>query len=112
MMSRCEEENDEGNLDNRQEGEPQQKDVHEGIRMSGPWHFQSEGAQDNSEEPSFFCCKPKAVCVYLCVCVRACFLSAECADDALISGYALLCPECTRCKEESSWYFPLNVYWR
>lgn len=71
MMSRCEEEDDEGNLDNRQEGEPQQEDVDEEI-LSGPWHFHSEGAKVESEELSFFCSRTKAVCVcvYLCVCAR------------------------------------------
>ena len=74
MVSRCEEEDDKGNLDNRQEGEPQQEDVDEGI-LSGPWHFQLEGVKAESEEPSFFCCRLEAVCacvdLSVCVCVRA-----------------------------------------
>lgn len=111
MVSRCEEEDDEGSLDNGQEGEPEQEDMGEGL-LSESWHFQSEGAKDESEEPGFFCCRPKAVWACVFVCVHACFLSAECADDAFISGFVMLWPEYKRCKEESKWYFPLNACWR
>lgn len=43
MMSSCEEEDDEGNLDNREDGGPQQEDMDQGM-LAVLWHRQSNGS--------------------------------------------------------------------
>lgn len=91
-MSICEEEDDEGNLDNRQEGEPHQKDVDEGI-LAGPWHFQSKGSNRREWGAEFLLLQTKSsVCVYLCVCAR-------------------LLPECSVCRWRFDFWLCLAVPW-
>lgn len=71
VVSSREEEDDEGSLDNRQDGEPQQENVDEEI-LIGPWHFYDffpsffqKEKKSTDEELSFLCWGGTAVCVRL-----------------------------------------------